>query len=730
MKKIIAILMSMLLVLSMFTTVSASEATEYVTFNLREAGANAILFGTETEFNAVAEALKATDANSNAAEEYLTNYITSCQAISSSIRPYKPMWMLMKTGFEEIRNDDGLIYSYTTEGAYKGEIPFDITTDVDKANGINLGAYHRSAQTLTLNSDKNLSALYVYTVTNNSPAIEVVVSYADGTSETSNVTAKSPIYSDKIVANSKTGVWAKGAYLRYEFKYSTGAFVESTSGNDGNKRFANIMEIPVKTGKKVSTVSFRLNDQWAQGAIVGITGQVASAAEITAATLADLKAKYTDASAVTISNYEEVKAILDSLNADYIPLEDAEYIASLETAVNGFVVLVDGTIAKYDYIEFEKNIGLAANVGEAGTIRTWSKEPTDYNYAMNIAAINNKAVKGYTFSDANIPFAIKPDSNRNYALKVSGKGEEGVNTTSTTTLAVPKAYKSLSVVCARDTGDSPGDLYFTVTYSNGDTVKFTGATYNFESRVANSGASTLTGDQISYVGIAGDSSTTGNLLIASGKYSVNNYSHPNLYIPVYTFPLDPTKTVTSISVTSTRAYNCLTVLAMSAEKVTLADVIDTLEVTNANYKEIDDMINDLPAGELTSAQQAKLEMVKKHIKFYVQDYVTFDIDSYSNGVGFLKAGTLVDSVDKNQFVNVNGSISVLNKEGWEAQKDANGLVHAVNGIPFDVNTDGTIVFGRLNGSTVTIDIEDGNYDSISALLAYTNISAAELSFGE
>lgn len=727
MKKFIAILMSMLLVLSMFTTVSASEATEYVTFDLTVSGANGTVFGTLEGAQAIADAAKDEFSNENSASQYIENYLSSPQSKDGG-RGVKVLYVLRKDTFESKMAEDGLIYEKNGK-----EIPFKVSTDLSKKNGLLIGGKYTSAQTLTLNADKNLSTLYIYQVSTATKNVTVKVTYADGhEDEPKSVSFVGNVWQDENIA---TGLWGPKFGMKYNLTYALSGTkndagydnLDITLSNDAD-RAAAIAQVALNPGKKVKSVTFTHTDSWTPVVVIGVTGKVATEEEITVVSIEELKTKYASASDVTLSNYEDVKSFLDNLKEEYIPLEDAEYIASLTAAVNGFVAAIDGTVAKYDFIDLSsvKNAQLAANVGDPITVRSFGHTATDTQYVMNVAAINNKKIKGYTFSDNNIPFDVS-QANGNYGVRVSNVGEEGVKTIESVTLENPARYSTLSVLGATGTTSERGEIYVKVTYSNNTFDKFTGDKFKSQVAVKNNSATSgiTSGDQVSYVGDTNNKDNTfGTLLKDTGKgvYYANT-AYSNMYVPVYKFELDSAKEVTSIEIGCSLTWSCFTVLGMTAEKVTLADVIDTLEVTNANYKEIDDMINDLPAGELTSAQQAKLEMLKKHIKFYVQDYVPFEIpESVFNGKVF---GSNVPKADATleDYISVNnavGNSSILDSVTWEADKK-DGLIYSANNIPFNVRTDKGILFGNHSQASVEIDVPDGNYDSISALLAFSYV---------
>ena len=734
MKKIIAIVMCIMLVCSVITTVSADETTEYITFDLRQAGANAKIFTDETTAQSIVTAMNNTEISANLSDEWNSQYLSVKQKVDGTNWVARITKTLDKTAFESKKDSDGYYYSATRkDNAFNYDkttnIPFYISTDADKANGILLGGTSTSSeQTLTLNTDEKLSALYVAAVSTSDRTTTIKITYNDNTEFTPEVTTlKGDRYINHTDTKVEDTIWgSESAYLR-GYTYSDSQYSTSISGA---KYMYGITKVPVDASKTVEKISFKISDGYAATAVIGITGEIASTEEITVATIADLKTKYADVSAITISNYEDVRAILDTLNPEYIPAEDAKYIAALTNAVNGFVASIDGVISKYDYIDLStvKNAPIAANVGDACTVRSFGHSATDYQYVMNIAAINNKKVKGYTFSDNNIPFDVSA-TNGNYGVRVSGVGETGINTTESVTLAEPARYNSLSIMGATGTNSSErNEIYVQVTYSDG-TAKFTGATMKTQPAVKNSldTSGITSGDQVSYVCDTNDKNNTAGTFLKSDNGYYANESYLNMYVPVYTVELDNTKEVVSIQIGCTLYWSSFTVLAMSGEKVTLADVIDSFEtVTEENYKNIDDMIKSLSEGDLTPAQQAKLDLIKKQIKFYVQDYVPIEIPKNVFNAKVFGNNVSVSSVTNTDYISLDsnvGNSSILDAVTWEAEKKADGYIYSANDIPFDVNTEKGVLFGNISGDKVTIDVPDGKYDSISTLFAFSYIDA-------
>ena len=320
MKKIIAIVMCIMLVCSVITTVSADETTEYITFDLRQAGANAKIFTDETTAQSIVTAMNNTEISANLSDEWNSQYLSVKQKVDGTNWVARITKTLDKTAFESKKDSDGYYYSATRkDNAFNYDkttnIPFYISTDADKANGILLGGTSTSSeQTLTLNTDEKLSALYVAAVSTSDRTTTIKITYNDNTEFTPEVTTlKGDRYINHTDTKVEDTIWgSESAYLR-GYTYSDSQYSTSISGA---KYMYGITKVPVDASKTVEKISFKISDGYAATAVIGITGEIASTEEITVATIADLKTKYADVSAITISNYEDVRAILDTLNPE------------------------------------------------------------------------------------------------------------------------------------------------------------------------------------------------------------------------------------------------------------------------------------------------------------------------------------------------------------------------------------------------------------------------------
>ncbi len=749
MKKFIAIVMCIMLVCSVITTVSADETTEYITFDLREAGANAQIFGTQATAEAIAQIQSAIPTVSDTPVEYYSAYPTK-KVDSTNIPGIRVVQVLNKDAFDAQKTADGLIYDMNNE------IPFKILTDENASNGILIGTSNGNEQVLTLNAEKEMNMLYIYyTTTPSSKIANITITYTDNSTDNKSFEIKGAEWNE---ANITTGYWGKKFKLFYNINHSLAtnddsvAVSAATAAADA-ERHPNIAAIELNSTKKVKSIAFKLSDGWITAAIIGITGRAATAEEIasgaTTMNLAALKAKYADASAVTMANCNDVSTLLAEINDEFVPVEDAEYVASIRAAVEAIFAQVDETVAKYDILEISKNVPLAANVGDTTKVIGIQHEFDDPaldtdngndQYAFNIAALNYKAVKGYTFSNDNIPFKIEADSNGYYGRKITGKANPAAELTGTYELTIPegKKYTKISFVAPASGTETQNrdDVSYKLVYddgtANGKTVIYNTSQIQWNTVAREENKTSLVNDpNASYILYETDTNNRNNTYnwltydYSAGKYLSVNDAFLNTYVPVYNLPVDPTKTLKKVVITCTPVWRANTILAATAHKAVLSDVIDTLEVTAETYKDVSVMIEELPEGDLTPAQEEKLEVIKKQIKFYVQDYVPFEIpENVFNGKVF---GTDVAKADVKleDYISVNDTVGdscILDKVKWDADKKE-GLIYSANDIPFNVNTDKGLLFGNHSQEIVRIDIPEGNYDSISALFAFSNVDS-------
>ncbi len=737
-KNLTAIVLCIIMMFSMMTAVSATETTEYITIDLVGNGANAVLFGTQTEVDAVI------------AESDNTAYDTATASRKSYISLKTPttnnkvrvLYVLNKTNFDAIINSETkLTYDLS------GNIPFKISTELNQNNGVNVGGSCTGETKVTVNAEKPWSKAYAYSIMNENHSnstgnlLKVKIYYKDGSSEYYYPKVKKPV--SPATADYLWGTALSFAYkINYVADETTSPVTLKASSVNTNVLHPNIMTIETDVNKIVDYISFQNpNSDWA-GAIVGLTGQVASAEEIaaadTVAAIAQLKAGYASAAAITAENCNDAKALLDKISDAYIPAEDADYVAEIKAAVEAKISEAEAFLAKYDYFDIEKNIPLASTIGS--TVKLAEGANSD-NRVFNIKALENKIVNGYVYAADGTPLKVGKDANGNYVRKVTTKASSDPSVTFegkyTINVEQPKNYNEISImaISSYDYGEAynydKSSLNFTVTYADDTTEVFGPKEVNlFNERYNGNESKLLASETASYVQFKANSADYDTTMpwirwnANTNQYGIFVYM-TDFYVPVYKLSVDPTQKVKSITVVSNKDAYHQFLMAVTAKKVTLAEVIDGIEVTDENYKSIKDMLNALPEGELTAQQEAKLEIIEKQIKFFDQEYVPFTIseDKFNSKV-FVSESVPNAEVNANDYIYTGNGYYVLDKDAWDKAK-VDGLIYSMNNIPFDVNTDKGILFGGSADKVITIPVTEGKYDSVSAALAMAFIGASE-----
>lgn len=733
-KNLTAIVLCIIMMLSLVTAVSATGTTEYVTIELVDNGANAVLFGTQTEADAVKtdsnNAAQGTDANAT----YTSNYVSQ-KFGATSTNSFRVTYVLNKTAFdaEKAKDANGLIYDND------GNIPFKVSTDLTKNNGINMGAKCKSWYTVNVNAEKPLSKLYAYTFMSTddyAKVLQVKINYTDTTSETLKPSFKVP------KATPTAGhLWGTALQYAYRYSYTVSDTVVTTSYATPTA-YPYIVSVAVNPGKTVSNVQFLMNDNGYTGAIVGLTAQVASAEEIaaadTAAAIAQLKAGYASAEAITAENCNDAKALLDKISDAYIPAEDADYVAEIKAAVEAKISEAEAFFAKYDYFDIEKNIPLASTIGSTAKL---AESANSDNRVFNSKALENKIVNGYVYAADGTPLKVGKDANGNYVRKVTTKASSDPSVTFegkyTINVEQPKNYNEISImaISSYDYGEAynydKSNLNFTVTYADDTTEVFGPKEVNlFYERYNTQESKLLASETASYVQFKANSADYDTTMpwirwnANTNQYGIFIYM-TDFYVPVYKLSVDPTQKVKSITVVSNKDAYHQFLMAVTAKKVTLAEVIDGIEVTDENYKSIKDMLNALPEGELTAQQEAKLEIIEKQIKFFDQEYVPFTIseDKFNSKV-FVSGSIPNADVKANDYIYTGYGYYPLDKDAWNNAK-VDGLIYSMNKIPFNVNTDKGVLFGGTADKVITIPVTEGKYDSVSAALAMAFIGAGD-----
>ncbi len=434
--RITALLLCASLIFALFTCASAQGATEYITFDLREAGANAQIFGTQATAEAIATAQTGVLTTDNTTAGY-SSYPSKQLDIDSG-RGIRIVQVLNKEAFDAKKDVNGLIYDKT------GTIPFKILTDENASNGILIGTSNGNEQVLTLNAEKEMSKLYIYYTTTSNTTPNITVTYADNSTDIKPFGIKGAEWNE---ANITTGYWGQKFKLFYNINHSLSDSMSIATAAADADRHPNIAVIDLNSTKKVKSLSFKLSDGWRTTAVIGITGQVATSEEINAyyrvqidELLAQLPA---DAENIDDTNYIAYGSIVEQIEAinegkNILSEQEMEFIASIKEAINDVLnsyspyitvdfsqsfnakIFADGGSAIADYDNPLMYIPAYANVSG-----TWVPAT---NRALNRPAFNAlKSGDGNIYSNKGIPFAVNVTGGLAFGGRSNPMNDEIIN---------------------------------------------------------------------------------------------------------------------------------------------------------------------------------------------------------------------------------------------------------------------------------------------------------------
>ena len=768
-RKILSAVLATGMVLNCISAMAEENgSSKFTTFNMREVGANAIMFGTEDLVKTLSDDMKAGEETQGGAysetDNYrIKNYLYSKKAVGSD-RPVKLDAVLQKGTVDEEKDENGYIYAWNYNDGVKdgaSAIPFDVTTDVDQPNGIIIGYPNKTEQTLTLyeteNSAEYLDKLYVVINSTNFNQADVKVVYYDDSE--SNVVMKweYPNY------NNVTGIWTNKLKWKYRIEYdSSGLIKEKATETEPAKyydydadRHMNVATIDLDVGKKVKSVSFKKENDYGWGAIMGITGEKADMTDVINSLTAKLPDNVTAENArETMELLAEIKAItgwesmvtaddktkMDTLGQELLKL-DAEYVTfNLRAAGAGAKIFADSSTVETlanTLSQLSSDTAVADEIKNNYPIKSVAsgKQPR-ISFVANKTAfdnIKNASEDKYIYDkDNKIPFDISTDLDAGNGFIAGGQYADPVININATD-CLDKLY--LYHIC-----DLSGTATVTLKYNDGEdevkSISYYAPTYGTSSVITSS----LWGQEFSsaYYTFSYNSD-------ASYKSNSLDTTHP--YANIMEIPVDGDRLLKSVSVDVSNSGYSMAILGVTGLTQTTYETInalynklDSLTISTTTYEKALALISGIEGHKdyelcLNETQLETLAEKKTQAAFYVklneQSYIPFDISAGANGRVFVKEGSLVADVKGCDMSSVNGSANtILNKAAFDAKK-TDGYIYADNGIPFDVNTDGYYGEGSDNSkksgyvvgptaygypsNEITIDIPDGNYDSISVL---------------
>lgn len=607
--KILSVGVILSLTISGQIPVSANDS-EYKMFSMREMG-NAVLFADDEKLGELKNIAEQTGAEESFADEILRNYPAKNMVVGNE-RPAKVSNILNKQAFDEIRNADGYIYDR------EDKIPFDITTDADKPNGIAVGRSNKELQTLELNSDTEMSALYMYTFSNLSGSfgINMTVTYDDNSEQSQQIAVKSAEWNQ---ANTTEGIWGKLIKQMYEFKYNNGEFTECSVDAS---RYQYIYEFELDVTKKVKSISFvpTQNADYGTMAIIGITGKTVTEEEKQKYIVGLIESKIsllpTDINEITEENYRDYKRVIEEIYEykDYFYLADNAKLEILNN-VNNKIEDIETAYKPYMTVDFKDSFNAGVFADPNKTVPNWndvSRYISAYrnidgewipatSRALNRTAFENaKASDGLIYSSLGVPFKTDCDGGLAYG------GNKKPTETETIKLNGINAEKLHFYISPTKNTDSSRENRITINYSDKTSTSV---------KYSNNGI------------VNGNSGATDNYIAMNGFYITNENGTPDgnmRSVDIVTIDADFSKTITSLDFYTNDGYGGWAVIGITAEYPEKDKLLS----------KIDEMTSML-GGELYS-HSYEINSLSEMIKHYEKYRKTSDTADFSKALEYIE----------------------------------------------------------------------------------------------
>jgi|GEM_PF-3302139 len=344
-----------------------------------------------------------------------------------------------------------------------------------------------------------------------------------------------------------------------------------------------------------------------------------------------------------------------------------------------------------------------------------SNQPVDINskaqYALNKTVFEAVKTSGFIYSADNIPY----DVNTNGAVML------GCNNIASKEIVMPENYYDNITFLICNGFTMSQQVTALVTYADNSTSSYVFPTVSARSWSLNN----ISGNQ-SYRYITGNSE-----IKQDGTRLAWNEYYPTYSIPIANKYLK----VSKIKLSTTQRYNGLIILGVTGKLQTESEIAqhlvehlpDASGITSTNYytyiSSIEGIQGYIDIGVQLSTENAqKFQAVACAVDAYASQYNTIDLTNYQNATVFADAGESVqnfvpaefpanappDKTDTAQFA--------LNKTAFDSAK-VNGLIYTANGTPYDVNSNGGVMLGCNDISSVDINIPENYYSGISFLVA-------------
>lgn len=365
-----------------------------------------------------------------------------------------------------------------------------------------------------------------------------------------------------------------------------------------------------------------------------------------------------------------------------------------------------------------------------------------HQHQYNKEAIDSRKVNGYLYSDDGIPFDIKTSLTENNLIQLPTYAPDGTTEINNVTLPVNGNFNEFKFII--DSVSSPMASHFKIQVRYEDSAEYEEAKWeltdtthqvknyhigNVETNEFKAGIESL----ITFVKKKVNGIVTRDSTLVYNMTTQSDYpADYNMNLPVYKLETDPAKKVKEIYIEQIANGRSAIILAITGIAATQADIVNALvaklpsvdEITAETYKnyikpvsEISEMIAN--GAVLTDENSVIYGAVKEKLEEFTSRYVTVDLTSSANAIGFGTSDTV--TTDMTNYMTVENSannIKILNKTAFDNCKE-NGNIYADNGIPFKISTDenkkNILYFGGYPNSTssITVPMPQGNYSGIA-----------------
>lgn len=763
---------------AVFAEEAETDKSKFVTFDLTQLGANAILFDEadkgatgEDGIEAVEKTILTWKGSYKEAGKYFSATPTSKYKWDSTQNQYVQSnaiekydivsYILNKTAFDNAKNTDGNIEADLTNGV---KIPFNIKTETDKVNAFFLGGPdHKggdNTKSTTLDiEDAQYSEIYFPVMSGNNPELNAYVVYTDGTNNKGTTESVQRVYDftgnknqSKYTTTSEDGKgkpvagWINkfgndGGYKENDlihtamlFKINCEIKQEGTTVAHGQLEqttplnasyYVPVYSITVDPTKIVDKIEFSGASRYNQAAILAVTGVKARENSVKDYALNALKDAVENDAADWAAAYRYIKAAETMNQSGWTETEKVIYNQAKakynEVTRNAETIDISGSYTAKVYAEKGTKVDGWSTAGNYLNKKTDNSGNWSTDRALNKTEIENiKEKQGGVIhtTQGKIPFDI--NTTGGIILGGMGAGDTGYKTIN---VNAEQEFSKLAVLY--------GDSY----HVNNYTIK---VKLNYKDGTSEDRDFKFAEETESFV------LTNGKITKEDGSAAAN----VTLYVKE--IEADPTKMLANVQVKHDGNYTCVEFIALTGIPATAEDekayFMEKLNIANTatdvDWAETNKYIKlaesfTAAGNELTAEEQVVLDSVKDKYYIATGKAKTIDIsESFTEGFklyanpneklsDWTTAGVYFSgrtrTVTETGNIDTDSNQHALNRAVVESSKNSQGGVIHSNNVPFDVKTTGAVRIGNPKSDTwYNIKINaDRRYEKLAFLMDYS-----------